>query len=60
MILQQLASFEVIQISLTKPITPAYHDPDKILWINLNILKEFGFGVIIIYTDEENELIKSI
>lgn len=53
---QQLASFEGIQAALAKPITLAYHDPDKILWIDLDSSKEFRFGAVIFHTDEENKL----
>lgn len=53
---RQLASFEGIQAALAEPITLAYYDPDKILWIDLDASKEFGFGAIIFHTDKENEL----
>lgn len=51
-----LASFEGIQAALAKPITLAHHDPDKILWIDLDASKEFGFDAVIFHTNEENEL----
>lgn len=53
---RQLASFEGIQAALSKPITLAHHDPNKILWIDLNASKEFGFGAVIFHINEENEL----
>lgn len=47
---QELASFKSIQEALSQPSTLVLHDPDKVLWINLDASKEFGFGAIVFHT----------
>ena len=47
---QELASFQSIQDALSQPSTLVNHDPGKILWIDLDASKEFGFGAIVFYT----------
>lgn len=47
---QELTSFLSIQEALSWPSTLVYHNPDKILWIDLDASKEFGFGAIFFHT----------
>lgn len=47
---QELASFQSIQDTLSQPATLVHHDLEKILWIDLDVSKEFGFGAIIFHT----------
>ena len=47
---QELASFLSIQEALSRPSTLVYHNPDKVLWIDLDASKEFGFGAILFHT----------
>ena len=55
---QELASFQLIQDALSQPSTLVHHDPRKILWIDLNALKEFGFGAIVFHTAANEALPK--
>lgn len=47
---QELASFQSIQDALSQPATLVHYDPEKILWIDLDASKEFGFGAIVFHT----------
>ncbi len=47
---QELASFLSIQEALAQPSTVVHHNPEKILWIDLDTSKEFGFGAIVFHT----------
>ena len=47
---QELASFQSIQEALSRPSTLVHHDPDKVLWIDLDVSKEFGFRAIVFHT----------
>ena len=47
---QKLASFLSIQEALAQPSTLVHHNPKKILWIDLDAFKEFGFGAIVFHT----------
>lgn len=53
---QELVSFQSIQEVLSHPSTLIYHNPDKILWINLDASKEFGFGAVIFHTTTDEKL----
>lgn len=33
-----------------------HHNPDKVLWINLDASKEFGFGAVAFYDTEGSSL----
>ncbi len=47
---QELASFLSIQEALIRPSTLVHHNPEKILWIDLDASKEFGFGAMVFHT----------
>lgn len=47
--LQELALFQSIQETLSHPSTLIYHDPNKILWINLDASKKFEFRAVIFH-----------
>ncbi len=47
---QELASFLSIQEALSRPSILVHHNPDKVLWIDLDASKEFGFGAIFFHT----------
>ena len=52
----ELAAFQSFQEALSKLITLIHHDPNKILWINLDAFKEFGFGAVVFPTFPNKEL----
>ncbi len=54
----ELASFRSIQDALSEPSTLVHHDPDKILWIDLDASKEFGFGAVVFYTKTNERLLE--
>ena len=47
---QKHAFFLSIQDALSWTSTLVHHNPKKVLWINLDTSKKFGFGAIIFYT----------
>lgn len=47
---QKLALFFSIQETLSQPSTLVHHNQEKMLWINLDTSKEFGFGAIVFHT----------
>lgn len=47
---QELVFFQSIQEVVSHPFILIYHDPNKILWVNLNISKKFEFGVVVFHT----------
>ena len=47
---QELASFQSIQDVLSQPSTLVHHDPEKVLWIDLDASMELGFGAIVFHT----------
>ncbi len=47
---QKLASFLSIEEALSRPSTLIHHNPEKILWIDLDAFKEFGFGAMVFHT----------
>lgn len=55
---RKLTSFNGLSEAFSYFPTYIYHNFDKILQINLDISKAFGFGVITFYTTEENFLPK--
>ncbi len=46
----ELVFFRSIQDALSEPSTLVHYDSDKILWIDLDGSKEFGFGVVVFPT----------
>lgn len=52
----KLAAFQSLQAALSKPTTLIHHDPDKILWIDLDASKQFGFGEVVFHTSPNEEL----
>lgn len=54
----KLACFRSIQDALLEPSILVHHDPDKILWIDLDASKEFGFGVVIFHTKANEYLLE--
>lgn len=48
----ELGFFKRIQNALFKLTTLIYHNLNKILWIDLDVLKKFGFGTIIFHTNK--------
>lgn len=50
--------FHSFHAALAQLTTLAYHNPDKIFWINLNALKEFDFGAMLFHTRTNEELRK--
>lgn len=53
---QELASFQNIQDVLGHFSTLVHHKPDKTLWIDLDVSKEFGFGAVIFHTSTNDKL----
>lgn len=51
----KLAAFQSLQEAQFKPTTLIYYDPNKILWINFDASKEFGFGVVVFHTSPNKE-----
>ncbi len=47
---QELTSFLSIQEALSWPSTLVHYNPEKILWIDLDASKEFGFGAMVFHT----------
>lgn len=52
----KLAAFHSLQGVLAKPTTFIHYKSDKILQINLDTSKKFGFGVVKFYTSPNKEL----
>lgn len=46
---QKLASFQSIENGLSHPSTLIYHNPDRTLWIDLDVFKEFGFEAVVFH-----------
>lgn len=55
---QELASFLLIQDAWNQLLTLIYHDPKKVLWIDLDTSKEFGFRVIVFHTVSNKALLE--
>lgn len=55
---QELAFFPSIQDALSQLFILVYHNPEKVLWMDLDISKEFGFGAIVFYTIANKALSK--
>lgn len=53
---QEQASFLSIQEAPSQPSTLVHHDLDKILWIDLDTSKEFGFGAVVFHTSTGENL----
>lgn len=41
---------------MSQPSTLVHHDPEKVLWIDLDASKEFGFGAIVFHTTSNKAL----
>lgn len=52
------AAFEALQEALSRPMTLVHHIPDKVLWIDLDASKEFGFGAVTFHDAERSSLPK--
>ena len=52
----ELAFFQSIQDALSQPSTLVHHDQKKILWIDLDASKEFGFGAVVFHTASNEAL----
>lgn len=53
----KLTSFQMLKDVLLQTITLVYYLPDHVLWINLDALKEFGFGVIMFHINNEKAVL---
>lgn len=53
---QEHTSFLSIQYALSRPSTLVHHNPEKVLWIDLDASKEFGFGAIVLHTTTNKTL----
>lgn len=53
---KELAEFHSLHDALSKPTTLIRHDPDRNLWIDLDALKEFGFGAMAFHTKTTTDL----
>ena len=49
----ELTSFECLQDELSKPSLLVHFNPDRVLWIDLDASKEFGFGVQVFHVKGE-------
>ena len=54
----ELASFLSIQDALSESSTFVQHDQDKILWIDLNAFKKFGFGAVVFHTKTNDRFLE--
>ncbi len=50
---RELAAFDALQLALSQPTTLVHHNPDRLLWIDLDASKEFGFGAVAFHTAED-------
>ncbi len=50
---KELAAFDALQLALSQPTTLVHHNSGKVLWIDLDTSKEFGFGVMAFHTAED-------
>lgn len=53
---KELASFHALQEALSRPTTLVHHNPDRVLWIDLDASKEFGFGAVAFHAATEDAL----
>lgn len=49
---RKLAAFDALQLALSQPMTFVHHNPNRSLWIDLDICKEFGFGAVAFHTTD--------
>lgn len=56
--IQELASFQSIQEALSQLWILVHHDLEKVLWIDLDPSKEFGFGAIVFHTASNKALLE--
>lgn len=54
----ELASFYSIQDALSESSTLVHYNPNKILWIDLDASKKFGFGAVIFHTKANKHLLE--
>ena len=52
----KLPAFSSLQEALSRSTTLIHYNLNKILWINLNVSKEFGFGAVVFHTSPNKEL----
>lgn len=52
----KMTAFQSLQEALSRPTTLVHHDPDKILWIDLDASKEFGFEAVVFHTSSNEKL----
>ena len=53
---RELSFFQSIQDPLSQPSTLVHHDPEKVLWIDLDASKKFDFEAIIFHTASNKAL----
>lgn len=53
---KELASFHALQEALCRPTMLVHHNPDRVLWIDLDASKEFGFGAVGFHAVTEDAL----
>ena len=49
----QMVSFESLQKALSRPSLLVHFDSDRVLWIDLDASKEFGFGVMLFHVKKD-------
>lgn len=49
---KEQASFDSLQEALSQPSILVHHDPNKVLWIDLDASKEFGFGAQVFHVKD--------
>ena len=54
----EFASFHALQEALSHLMTLIHYNANKTLWIDLDLFKEFGFGVIAFHTVRRNVLLE--
>lgn len=55
---KELAAFEALQEALSCPTTLVHNNPDKVLWIDLDASKKFGFGAVAFHDTKRSSLPK--
>lgn len=52
----ELASFRMLKENLSLPVTLVHYSSERVLWIDLDASKKFGFGVIVFHTAEDYKI----
>lgn len=55
---KELATFVTMWKAINRLTMLIYHNPDKVLWIDLDALKEFGFGAVAFHDTKKSALPK--